>query len=184
MKILGLTYNSFPLLKGDSALLVNRKPFFVPDGVTRLIAYPALALRVCRLGKNIAPRFADRYFDAVALALDIQAANLLDELSAQGAPWTAAANLDGSFPIGTFLPVRSEDFQTCFYLNEAPLPVLQCSFSAIQEAVSRLSQATTIRQGDILYVPLSHEPIELHVEDVVTARLEGEAQDNLFCRIK
>ena len=58
MKIIGVTYGEAAslLLKGDSALLVNRKPFFVPDETRAPVAYPALALRVCRLGKTIAPR--------------------------------------------------------------------------------------------------------------------------------
>ena len=247
MKILGLTYNRHLLLKGDSALLVNRKPFFIPDGVTRLIAYPALALRVSRLGKNIAPKFADRYYNAVALALDIQAANLRDELASQGAPWTAAASLDGSFPVGNFMDFNSSpkigvklsstacgSFWDCdrepvalvareaivrrkeflrqgaegqrsmksarFEVSRPEGPIsLSCpiSLSSAAEAVARASALMTIRQGDIIYLPLQAEPIDLHLEDVVTGYLElqeqpcpssvGEeqpAEPNLFCRIK
>ena len=71
MKIIGVTYGERKslILKGDSALLVNRKPFFIPDETNNPVAFPALALRVCRLGKHIAPRFANRYYDAVAPAL-------------------------------------------------------------------------------------------------------------------
>ena len=56
--------------KGDSCLLNGRKPFFLPEGVPEIGATECLILRVSRLGKEIAPRFADRYYDAVAPGAD------------------------------------------------------------------------------------------------------------------
>ena len=86
MKIVGFSQidaDNKMVLKGDSSLLVNRKPFFVPDWSDDVRMTPCVVLRVSRMGKNIASRFASRYYDAVAPGLNMQAADLL----AQG-DWT------------------------------------------------------------------------------------------------
>lgn len=194
MKIIGITYgredsksgSQVLLLKGDSALLVNRKPFFVPDEIQAPVAYPALALRICRLGKTVSPRYADRYYDAVAPALDIQAADLLEEAKAQGAPWTQAVSLDGSLPLGEW----NEGVKVTGYwllvtgYGATESRTYGTTEERIAEAVSLVSKWMTIRQGDVIYVQLTNEPIALKQNDLLTARMEGDETDRLFCRIK
>ena len=198
MKIMGFTYHHGRkqiLLKGDSALLVNRKPFFVPDCTSRVAGYPALALRVCRLGKNIDARFASRYYDAIALALDIQADDLRAQASSEGLPWTTAVSLDGSFPVGEFREVEKgleglrgiekglEGLRGVYSIGEASL-TYEATAEQMAEVVSLVSKYMTIRQGDIIYLPLTEEPIPLKIDDTIVAGFEGEEEQNLFCRIK
>ena len=64
------------VLKGDSSLLVNRKPFFIPDWSSDVRMTPCVVLRVSRLGKHVSARFASRYYDAVAPGLNMQAADM------------------------------------------------------------------------------------------------------------
>ena len=52
------------------------------------------------------------------------------------------------------------------------------------EVVSLVSKYMTIRQGDIIYLPLTEEPIPLKIDDTIVAGFEGEEEQNLFCRIK
>ena len=184
MKIIGVTYGPQKtlLLKGDSALLVNRKPFFIPDETTSPVAYPALALRVCRLGKTVAPRYADRYFDALAPALDIQAADLLAQAQAAGQPWTTAISLDGSFPLGEWS--ETHEAHVTYETNGTQKVELSATEAEISEAVSLVSRFMTIRQGDVIYLQLTDKPMELKLNDTLTARLCGEEKESLFCRIK
>ena len=86
------------VLKCDSSLLVNRKPFFLPDWSSDIRMTPCVVLRVCKLGKNIAPRFAHRYFDSIAPGLNIQAADWL----AKGDSVRGWA-FDYSLPMGSFV---------------------------------------------------------------------------------
>ena len=53
-------------MKPDSAILKDGKPFFVPDFSHEVHYETEVVVRICRLGKNIAPRFAHRYYDAVS----------------------------------------------------------------------------------------------------------------------
>ena len=53
-------------MKPDSAILKDGKPFFIPDFSDEVHYETEVVVRICRLGKNIAPRFANRYYDAVS----------------------------------------------------------------------------------------------------------------------
>ena len=52
-------------MKPDSAILKDGKPFFIPDFSNEVHYETELVVRINRLGKNIASRFAHRYYDAV-----------------------------------------------------------------------------------------------------------------------
>ena len=64
-------------MKPDSALLKDSKPFFIPDFSQQVDYETELVVRINRLGKNIAPRFASRYYDAVTVGIDFTALKLL-----------------------------------------------------------------------------------------------------------
>ena len=90
------------VLKGDSSLLVNRKPFFIPDWSEDIRMTPCIVLRVSRMGKHIGTRFAHRYYDAVAMGLNLYAADYLNK-----GDWTRAFGFDGSLPLGSWLEVEA-----------------------------------------------------------------------------
>ena len=78
-KELGHTHeNKEPVifLKPDSAILKDGKPFFIPDFSNEVHYEAEVVVRICRLGKNIAPRFAHRYYDAVTVGIDFTARDL------------------------------------------------------------------------------------------------------------
>ena len=56
-------------MKPDSALLKDSKPFFIPDFCEQVDYETELVVRINRLGKNIAERFAHRYYDAVTVGI-------------------------------------------------------------------------------------------------------------------
>ena len=106
MKIIGFVYHNGQtemVLKGDSCLLNGRKPLFVPDWTNELGMTECVILRVSRLGKEIAPKFANRYYDAVAPGADFIAMDLAREAQAAGKPWTQAIAFDYSLAIGEWV---------------------------------------------------------------------------------
>lgn len=60
-------------MKPDSAILKDGKPFFIPDFSNEVHYETELVVRINRLGKNIAPRFAHRYYDALTVGIDFTA---------------------------------------------------------------------------------------------------------------
>ncbi len=143
--------------KPDSALLKDGKPFFIPD-FTRECDYGAgLVIRVCRLGKNIASRFAWRYYDAVTVGIDFTARDLQRKLRKEGLPWELCKGFDGSAVIGDF--VSKEELpdmrQIAFRLEIDGRTVQEgCSgdmLFAVDELVAYVSRFYTLKTGDLLF---------------------------------
>jgi 2-keto-4-pentenoate hydratase/2-oxohepta-3-ene-1,7-dioic acid hydratase in catechol pathway len=71
-------------MKPDTALLRNNKPFYVPDFSQELHYETELIVKIDRIGKNIAPRFASRYYSEIGLGVDFTARDLQRKLKAEG----------------------------------------------------------------------------------------------------
>lgn len=99
-------------MKPDSALLKDGKPFFIPDFSEQVDYETELVVRINRLGKNIAERFAHRYYDAVTVGIDFTARDLQRKYRAEGKPWELCKGFDNSAAIGDWIPVeRFKDIQ-------------------------------------------------------------------------
>lgn len=192
MKIVGITYydgTESIVLKSDSSLLVNRKPLFVPDAVSDLQALPCRVLRVSRLGKCIAPKFASRYYDAVAQGIDFFAADILREAKAAGKPWTEAVAFENSLAVGEWIPVEGRQAANSRWLLQRGGQTLELytglsenEQQVLDNAVAKVSELLTIRQGDLIYVAGLEAPWQLQTEDVL--RAESEGTETLYCKIK
>jgi len=157
------------VLKGDSCLLNGRKPFFMPDWSEAIGVTPCMILRVSRLGKEIAPKFADRYYDAVAPGEDFVALDILREAEKEGKPWTKALAFDYSLAIGEWVTGDGLQFTEDYVLSP-------------EEAISEASKVMTIRQGDLIYIQAKQAPKPVQKEDVL--RIEVEGEEKLYCKIK
>ena len=88
-------------MKPDSAILKDSKPFFIPDFSNEIHYETELVVRINRLGKNIAPRFANRYYDAVTVGIDFTARDLQRKFREQGNPWELCKGFDSYVQIET-----------------------------------------------------------------------------------
>lgn len=155
------------VLKGDSCLLNGRKPFFVPDWSQEIGVTPCMILRVSRLGKEIALRFADRYYDAIAPGEDFVAMDALREAKAASKPWTKALAFDYSLAIGEW---TNGEWAKGEWLMSP------------EEAIVEASKVMTIRQGDLIYIQADCEPRRVQKEEVL--RVEVDGKEKLYCKIK
>ena len=159
------------VLKGDSCLLNGRKPMFLPDWTAELGVTDCLILRVSRLGKEIAPKYADRYYDAIAPGADFIALDVAREAQAAGQPWTRALAFDYSLAIGEWMDKGER------------LKVIGDSLLiSPEEAIAEASKVMTIRQGDLIYIQAKCAPRLVQKEDVVRVEVDGE--EKLYCKIK
>ena len=71
-------------MKSDSSLLKDGKPFFIPDFSSEIHYETELVVKIDRLGKNIAERFAHRYYSEVTVGIDFTARDLQRRLREQG----------------------------------------------------------------------------------------------------
>ena len=161
-------------MKPDSALLKDCKPFFIPDFSKRIDYETELVVRICRLGKNIAPRFAHRYYDAVTVGIDFTARDLQQKLRAEGKPWEISKGFDNSAVIGDFVPVdRFKDVQNLdFHLDIDGNKVQQGNtrdmIFKIDDLIAYVSQFYTLKIGDLIYTgtPVGVGPVSIgqHLE--------------------
>ena len=94
-------------LKPDTALLKDNKPFFVPDFSQQVEYECELVYRINRIGKNIAERFAHRYYSEIALGIDFTARDLQAECRQKGSPWEIAKAFDNSATISQFIDLQT-----------------------------------------------------------------------------
>lgn len=168
----------------DSMLLRTDNPFFVPDFDTEFRAFPALAVRIDRLGKSIAPRFAHRYYAEAAIAATVRATSLLHTLAAQGLPWDRAVSFDKSCFVGNFLPLSqlaAENPQlhcadSSLSLNCAPL----CQ--QIDNTIAAVSRDNTLKTGDLILLPFPG--ISFEMIPGTNLKVEFDSRNILEIRIK
>ena len=77
-KELGNTVTEKPIvfLKPQTALLKDNKPFYLPDWSSDIHYETELVLKVCKQGKYIEEKFANKYFDEVTVGIDFTARDL------------------------------------------------------------------------------------------------------------
>ena len=166
-------------MKPDSALLKDSKPFFIPDFSQQVDYETELVVRINRLGKNIAPRFASRYYDAVTVGIDFTAREMQKRLREAGQPWELAKGFDGSAAIGTWMDVQKfRDIQAIhFHLDINGKTVQEgCSsdmFYKVDEMISYISQYFTLKTGDLLYTGCPSGCGPVSIDD----HLEGYLED-------
>ena len=143
--------------KADSALLKDGKPFFVPDFTQRCEYETELVVRICRLGRSIAPRWAHRYYDAVTVGIDFTARDLQQELRAKGLPWDLCKGFDGSAAIGEWVPKEQfMDVQNIRFHMDLNGQTVQRGHTAemltgVDELVSYIRRFFTLKMGDLIF---------------------------------
>lgn len=165
--------------KADSALLKDRKPFFVPDFMGRIDYEVELVVRICRLGKTIPQRFAHRYYDAVTLGIDFTARDMQRRFREKGMPWDLCKGFDGSAAIGEWVDVNKfRDIQAInFRLNINGSTVQEACTSdmlyGVDELIAYISRYFTLKTGDLIYTgtPAGTGPV------AIGDRLEGWLDD-------
>ena len=165
--------------KADSALLKDRKPFFIPDHLGQIDYEAELVVRICKLGKTVPERFAHRYYDAVTVGIDFTARELQKKLREAGQPWDLCRGFDGAAALGEW--VSKEKFRDVqamhFHLDINGQTVQEGRTSdmifSIDHIVSYISQFFTLKTGDIIYTgtPVGVGPV--HIDD----HLEGWVED-------
>lgn len=144
-------------MKPDTALLKNNKPFFIPDFTQELHYETELIMKFNRIGKNIDPKFSQRYYAEIGLGVDFTARDLQRKLKAEGKPWEVCKAFDNSAVIGNFLAVEElGDIQKIEFRLDLNGKTVQLGNSQdmifpINELVAYVSRFFTIKIGDILF---------------------------------
>lgn len=157
-------------MKSDSSLLKDGKPFFIPDFSSEIHYETEIVVKIDRLGKNIAERFAHRYYNEVTVGIDFTARDLQRELRAKGLPWEISKAFDNSAVVGTFVPLDTvgDINHVPFHLDIDGRKVQEGNTSDMLFPVDRIiayvSRFFTLKIGDMIFTgtPAGVGPVKIN----------------------
>lgn len=182
IKELNSTPSSEPMffLKPDSAVLLKKHPFVIPEFTNEVHYEVEVLVRINRLGKYIQPKFAHKYYDEIGLGIDFTARDLQRECKAKGHPWEKAKGFDGSAVLGDTW-ISKENYKNLKDINfhlEKNGEIVQNGNTAnmihdIDTLIAHVSQFMTLKIGDILFTgtPAGVGPVA--IDDKLTGYLEN-----------
>ena len=97
--------NPVIFLKPDTAILVKKQPFFIPDFSNDVHHEVEILVKINKVGKYIDKKFAHKYYDKIGLGIDFTARDLQSKLKEKGLPWEKAKAFDGAAVIGDWINV-------------------------------------------------------------------------------
>ena len=144
-------------LKPDTAILLKKQPFFIPDFSNEVHHEVEVLVKINRVGKYIDRKFAHKYYKEISLGIDFTARDLQSQLKAKGLPWEKAKAFDGSAVVGNWLAVTAfKDVNTINFSlqkNEDTVQNGNTSFMLwkIDELIEYVSKYFTLKIGDIIF---------------------------------
>ncbi len=144
-------------LKPDTAIPQRGMPFFYPSFSQDVHHEVEVVLKINKVGKNIAEKFAHKYYDELTVGIDFTARDVQSKLKAKGLPWELAKGFDGSAPVGTFVP--KSDFSDLSNIDfslrindelkqQGNTGLMIFSFDKI---ISFVSAYFTLKKGDLIF---------------------------------
>ena len=144
-------------LKPDTAILLKKQPFFIPDFTNEVHHEVEVLVKINRVGKYIDSKFAHKYYEQIGLGIDFTARDLQQQLKGKGLPWEKSKAFDGSAVIGKW--VSKSNYEN---VNNIPFSLLknnqvvQSSTTkdmlwGIDEIIAYVSQYFTLKIGDIIF---------------------------------
>lgn len=179
-KELGNAVPSNPVifLKPQTALIAKKQPFFIPDFSEDVHYEAELVVKINRLGKNIQPKFAHKYYKELTVGIDFTARDLQRKLKDKGLPWEKAKAFDGSAAIGEFHAVSSlNDTKNINFFLKKNGEKMQNGYSkdmifSINELISHISSFFTLKIGDLIFTGTPAGVGKVNVNDHLELFLE------------
>lgn len=144
-------------MKPDSAIVQSHKPVFIPEFTSDLHHELEIVVRICKVGKHIQKKFAQKYYDAITVGIDFTARDLQNRLKSQGLPWEKAKAFDGSAPLGEFIPMTNvANIQDVDFSLKKNGKVVQAGNTrdmifSVDTLIEEISKYFTLKIGDLIY---------------------------------
>jgi 2-keto-4-pentenoate hydratase/2-oxohepta-3-ene-1,7-dioic acid hydratase in catechol pathway len=170
-------------MKPKSALLQSNTPFYYPEFSNELHYEVELVLRVCKNGKYVNERQANKYYNGISVGIDFTARDIQAELKKKGLPWEKAKAWDNSAIVGQWKEVTPELLKKPFHfsLNKNGERVQTGASSdmifSFDQIVSNISNYFSLNIGDLIYTGTPAGVGECVVGDILEGFLE---QERLF----
>lgn len=165
-------------MKPETALLTTDKAkFYIPDFTSEVHYEAEIVVRIEKMGKNIAERFAHRYYNQITLGLDLTARDLQAELKRKGMPWEISKAFDNSAVVGEFFSKEEFDLNNLNFSLDKNGTIVQQGSSAnmihsIDQIVAYASQFFTLKTGDLIFTGTPSGVGRVDIGDQLTGYIE------------
>jgi 2-keto-4-pentenoate hydratase/2-oxohepta-3-ene-1,7-dioic acid hydratase in catechol pathway len=162
-------------LKPDSALLLRNRPYYIPDATNDLRVQFSPVAKITRLGKCISTKFANNYYDEIAIGAIFTPIDLLEDLKHKQLSWEEATDWDNTAAVSDF--VKKDVFQSSikFSLNHRNHQIC-VNFENWQEklatVIENISKNMTLRTGDLIYFDLSPISDKINIGDKIVVNAQ------------
>jgi len=139
-----------------------------------------LVLKIDKVGKNIAEKFASKYYSSIGLGIDFTARDLQQKCKEQGLPWEIAKSFEHSAPISNqfikLSALKSQDID--FELQKNGKTVQKGNSNQMifnfDQLVAYISRFMTLKTGDLIFTgtPAGVGPVK--IGDCLEGYLNGE----------
>tara|TARA_R110002073_G_scaffold8207_5_gene45850 strand:- start:62819 stop:63427 length:609 start_codon:yes stop_codon:yes gene_type:complete len=169
--------NPVVFLKPDSAILPKNHPFFIPPFSDDVHYEVEILVKINKVGKHIATKFAHKYYDEIGLGIDFTARDIQAQCKAKGLPWEKAKAFDGSAIVGEFYPKSEFDLENLsFQLLKNDEVVQDGNSNAMlwktDELISYVSQYFTLKKGDLIFTGTPAGVGKVDENDVLIGMIE------------
>ena len=173
-------------LKPDTSILLKKQPFFIPDFSDDVHYEVEILVKINRVGKHIAKKFAHKYYDEIGLGIDFTARDLQAKLKEKGLPWEKAKAFDGAAVIGKWLTkseftdINNMDFSLKLNENIVQRGNTSLMLWKIDEIIEYVSKYFTLKIGDIIFTGTPKGVGKINEND----RLSGYIEDRELFSIR
>ena len=166
-------------MKPDTALILDGKPFYLPEFSKDIHYECEIVLKINKAGKHIDEKFAHKCYDELTVGIDFTARDIQKQQKTKGLPWEKAKGFDGSAPMGEF--VAKNKFEKMnninFHLELNGKTVQKGNTSdllfSFDKIISFISQFITLKIGDLIYTGTPVGVGAVNISDKLEAFLEG-----------
>jgi 2-keto-4-pentenoate hydratase/2-oxohepta-3-ene-1,7-dioic acid hydratase in catechol pathway len=165
-------------MKPDTALLPKKNPFFYPSFTNDLHYECEIVVRINKLGKNIAEKFAHEYYDEIGLGIDFTARDLQQKCKENGHPWEIAKAFEHSAPMSDqFLNKNNLSMENLNFFLYKNGEVVQHGNTKdmifnIDKLIAYISQFMTLKIGDLLFTGTPEGVGPVQIGDILKGKIE------------
>lgn len=172
-------------MKPDTALIPNnRHQFYIPDFSSEIHYEAEIVMRIDKIGKNIAERFAHRYYNEITIGIDFTARDIQAGLKERKQPWEISKAFDNSAAIGTFIPKDKywKSIQEINFSLKKNDKIVQSGntsdmLHSVDKIVAYASRFFTLKTGDLIFTGTPAGVGKIEIGDHLSGMIE---QDELL----
>lgn len=169
-------------MKPDTALLAgDKKDFYIPDFSSDVHYEAEVVVKISKMGKNIAERFASRYYEEITLGIDFTARDIQSGLKQKGLPWEISKAFDNSAAVGLFVPKSKygkliDDIDFRLQIDDKVVQAANTSemIHPVDKIIACASRFFTLKTGDLIFTGTPAGVGKVEIGNHLSGEVEGE----------